>query len=55
MAEPLEQEASLHGEVEVDVMEVLHHKVVVLLRLCQHVLLHVTVVSKRSFGVNESL
>ena len=44
MAEPLEQEAGLHGEVEVDVMEVLHHKVIVLLRLRQHVLLHVKVI-----------
>ena len=55
MTEPLEKEACLHGQVEVDIVEVLHHQVVVLLRLRQHVLLHVTVVSKRRFGVKISL
>ena len=55
LTEPLEKEACFHGQVEVDVVEVLYHQVVVLLRLCQHVLLHVTVVSKRSFGVKISL
>ena len=35
LVEPLEKEGSLHGEVQVDVVEVFHHKVVVLLRLSQ--------------------
>ena len=40
LVEPLEKEAGLHGEVQVDVVEVFHHKVVVLLRLSQHPLLN---------------
>ena len=46
LTEPLEEEACLDGEVEIDIVEVLHHQVVVLLRLRQHVLLYITVVSK---------
>ena len=41
LTEPLEEESCLDGEVEVDIVEVFHNQVVVLLGLRQHVLLYV--------------